>query len=148
MPAVRLLPDIGTLRHWVEDEGLSHAQIAQRVYEQTGHKIGRSTVSAAISRAGLSNPQERYTEEIPWTVQARHLREYPVRLLRLLGRRRRGLTLNAEENKRLDNWLELLAKENAVVAYDPDSSVGFVYTDRIDTDPVDIPIRRQIVSID
>lgn len=147
MPAVRLLPDVATLRRWVNEEGLSHEQVAERVFEQTGEKVARSTVSAALSRAGLTSPQERYTEEIPWKVRNEHLREYPVRLLRLLGRRRKGLALSDEENTRLDNWLELLRRENAVVAYAPDSSEGFVYVDRIDTDPDDLPIRRQIVEI-
>ena len=148
MPAVRLLPDVGTLRHWVEDEGLSHKEIAQRVFDQTGHHVSRSTVSAALSRAGLTKEQERYEHEIPWRVNQEHLRAYPVRLLRLLGRRRVGLSLNSEEDKRLDNWLKMLDENNAVVAYDPTSEHGFVYTDRIDTDPTDTPIRPQIVRIE
>lgn len=148
MPAIRIIPDAGTLRHWVEDEKLSHKEIAARVYEQTGHHVARSTISAALSRAGLTKEQLRYHDEIPWVVRDEHLREYPVRLLRLLGRRRAGLSLNHEEDKRLSNWLAMLEKENAVVAYDPDSEEGFVYTDRIGTDPADLPIRPQYVKID
>jgi len=147
MPAVRLLPDNQTLRRWVEADGLTHAQIADRIEKETGQRVARSTVSAALSRAGLSAKQERYTDEIPWRVEAGHLREYPARMLRLLGRRNRGLSLKDEEDLRLTNWLEMLREENAVVAYDPKAREGFVYTERVDTDPTDLPIRRQIVKV-
>lgn len=147
MPAVRILPDTQTLERWVE-EGLSHQKIADRVEETTGQKVARSTISAALSRAGLTETQVRYTSEIPWRVESRHLREYPVRMLRLLGRKNAGLPLNREEEIRLDNWLELLDSENAVVAYAPDSAVGFHYTERITSDPKDLPIRRQVVKLD
>lgn len=146
MPAVRILPDVRTMQRWIEDEGLSHQEVADRISEDTGHKIARSTVSAAMSRAGLSGDQVRYEEEIPWRVQAQHLREYPVRMLRLLGRKRHGMPLKPEEALRLENWLELLKEENAVVAYDPTARTGFAYVERKDTDPVDIPIRRQTVT--
>lgn len=147
MPAVRLLPDNQTLRRWVEEDGLTHQEIADRIEKETGQRVARSTVSAALSRAGLSAKQERYTDEIPWRVEARHLREYPARMLRLLGRRNRGLSLKEEEDLRLTNWLDMLSEQNAVVAYDPTAVEGFVYTERIDTDPTDLPIRKQIVKV-
>lgn len=144
MPAIRKLPSNSTLQRWV-DEGLSHDQIRQRIREETGQVVARSTVSAALSRAGFTKAQMRYTEEIPWRVNNRHMREYPVRMLRLLGRRRAGLSLKSEECKRLDRWLQQLKDENAVVAYAPQSEVGFVYTERLPLDPADLPIRRNLV---
>lgn len=118
-------------------EGYTHEQIVEKVFEETGVRLSRSTITMAISRAGLQS-QNRYTEEIPWTVAAKYLRAYPVKMLRMLGRRRAGLELSDADNDRLDAWLAKLDKENAVVVYDPKR--GFGYAARVDTDPKDIPI--------
>lgn len=149
MPAPRILPDNRTLRHWVEDEGLTHQQIADRVLATTGHSVSRSSVSAALSRAGISATQPRHKECLPWRVKIDHIREYPARMLRVLGRRRAGLPLSERENKRLDAWLQQLSDDHAVVGYDPDSKFGFYYIDKDDAvDGLDgIPIRRQMVSV-
>lgn len=147
MPAQRLLPDTATLRHWIEDEGLTHQQVAERVFANTGERVSRSTVSAAIHRAGISKPSPRYGEELPWVVHTQHITEYPARMLRLLGRRRNGGTLNEGDSQRLDSWLAKLITDNAVVGYDPNSTFGFYYVEREAGDPVDIPIRRQTITI-
>lgn len=149
MPAHRLLPDTATLRHWVEDEGMTHQQIADRVFRETGQPVSRSSVSAALSRAGISATGNRYHEEIPWRVKVEHIREYPARMLRLLGRRRSGQTLTENESKRLDSWLQMLEDDHAVVAYDPNSRFGFYYIEKNDrTDGLNgIPIRLQTVVV-
>lgn len=148
MPAVRLLPDNNTLQRWVE-EGLTHQQIADRVFQQTGNTVSRSTVSAALHRAGLTEPAPRYKDELPWHVKVQHITEYPARMLRLLGRRRLGDELNETDEKRLDSWLKQLEDQHAVVAYDPDSRYGFYYVEKDDkTDGRDgIPIRVQVVKV-
>jgi uracil-DNA glycosylase len=66
-------------------------------------------------------------------------------MLRLLGKRRQGLPLNEEENKRLDSWLETMRRENAVVAFDPVVTPSVFYVDRRPEDLDDLPIRRQRV---
>lgn len=149
MGAPRVLPDTGTLRHWVEDEGLTHQAIADRVYVQTGERVSRSTISAALHRAGLSKPTARYREEIPWRVKVEHIKEYPARMLRILGKRRAGAELTDIENVRLDAWLKKLNDDHAVIGYDPNSTFGFYYIEKDDeTDGLDgIPIRRQQISV-
>lgn len=148
MPAHRLLPDTVTLQRWLA-EGLTHAQIADRIYNLTGQRVARSTVSSAIHRAALSSPGNRYSDELPWRVKTQHQKEYPARMLRLVGRRRAGLDLDDEENQRLDSWLSRLEADRAVVGYDLDSTFGFYYIDK--DDPRDghegIPIRRQTVRV-
>ena len=124
--------------------GLTHQQIADEVWKATGHKIARSTVSAAISRAGMAK-QEAY-EEIPWTVRIEHQRDYPVRVLRWLARRNRDLPLNEDESRRLDSWLVRCERENAVVVYDPD--IGFAYADRCDDCLPDVPAHPYPVKFD
>lgn len=144
----RILPDKATLRRWVEDEGLTHAQIAERIYLQTGEPVARSSISAALSRAGLSGTRPRYKDTLPWKVKVAHLSEYPARMLRLLGRRLEGdRPLTAEENRRLDSWLTMLAEDKLVVAYDPrNMDQGFHYVDRTKAEArARIPIRRQTV---
>lgn len=125
--------------------GYSHAEIADVVFERTGHRLSKSSVGAAISRAGLSVQQNRYAEEIPWRVSSHHLRDYQVRMLRLLGRRRAELPLHDHESQRLDNWLTMLQEDNAVVVYDPER--GFAYGERSPQDPLDIPIHVQLVRL-
>lgn len=146
MPAVRRLPDNRTLVRW-SDEGLTQAEMCERIFQDSGYRPSRSSISAALSRAGLSKEMNRYNDTIPWRVKNEHLREYPARMLRLLGRRRSNSDLTDEENRRLDSWLTRLNSENAVVAYDPESVTGFVYVDREPKDSADIPIRKQPVRL-
>ena len=144
MPAHKILPEKSTLELWLR-EGLTHAEMAEKVYQTTGHRVSRSTISVAIHRAGLSETRTRHREEIPWRLKGKDLVSYPVRMLRLLARQRAGEGINDEEVKRLQNWLTMLEEENAVVAYDPDSTPSIFYIERQPEDPVDIPIHVQRV---
>ena len=89
------------------------------------------------------------TDEIPWRVKIEHLKEYPARMLRLLGRRRSGQPLTQTEDQGLDSWLKKLDDDHAVVGYDPDSIYGFYCIEKDDrTDGRDgIPIRRQTFNV-
>lgn len=147
MARPRVLPSNDELRHMVE-EGWSHADIAAHVEKTTGQKVSRSAVSAALSRAGLTKATPRYRDEIPWRVSEAHLTEYPVRMLRLLGRKRRGLDMTEEETDRLTSWMEQLADWDAVVAYSP--TVGFLYVaaDEVGDWEDGIPIRRRTITDD
>lgn len=109
--------------------GMTHQEIAESVSRDTGHNVKRSTVSAAIHRAGLSSRAKKYPDEIPWTVKEEHLTHYAARMLRTLGRRRAGIQNSAEMDQRLDAWLNLLNEEHSVVAYIPNTDQGFFYVD-------------------
>lgn len=143
MPAVRLLPSNEELRRLVE-LGMTHQQIADHWLNTTGVKVSRSTVSVALSRAGLTREAMRYREELPWKVKTEHLTQYQARMLRLLGRRRQGVELTGDEDSRLEAWLEDLEDNKWVVAYAPDND-GFIYVDSDETgDGANgIPIRRR-----
>jgi hypothetical protein len=143
MPAPRILPDNATLRRWVQDEGLTHEQVTQRVYETTGQKVARSTVAAALHRAGLTKKQARYDRELPWRVKPQHAAAYPARMLRDLGRIRQGGSLPEDEQARFQSWLAMIEDEQVVVAYDPDSVPGFFYVkaDQAGDFPEGTPIR-------
>ena len=78
-----------------------------------------------------------------------HIKEYPARMLRLLGRRRAGLSLTATENERLDTWLKKLEDDHAVIGYAPNSKFGFYYIEKNDdTDGANgIPIRYETINV-
>ena len=127
MPA-RVLPSKDELKKML-DRDMTHAEIAAEVTRRTGVKVSRSSVSAAVHRAGLSKTNKRYPEEIPWTVRVEHLTHYAARMLRLLGRRRAGIENSPEMDTRLDAWLETLEETHSVVTYLPDTVEGFFYID-------------------
>lgn len=148
MPAPRLLPPTQELTKLVE-QGMTHAQIAEHIRITTGLIVSRSAVSSALSRAGLTKETPRYARELPWRVKGEHLTQYPARMLRLLGRRHAGMSLNDDESERLDAWIESLTERELVVAYAPDAA-GFLY---VDADEVgdgedNIPIRRRLIHND
>lgn len=148
MAAPRLLPPTNELLKLVE-AGLTHQQIADRIAEETGVLVSRSTVSVALSRAGLARDAMRYKDELPWKVKGSHLTQYPARMLRLLGRRRAGMKLTDDEADRLEAWLEAIEEKGLVVAYVPDGD-GFIYVDadEVDDKPNGVPIRRRPIDLD
>lgn len=129
--------------------GLTHQQIADHLKETTGVAVSRSTVSAALSRAGVSREGMRYKNELPWRVRAEHLTQYQARMLRLLGRRRAGGDLTDEEDSRLDSWMESLEDNRWVVGYAPESG-GFIYVDANEVGDGNngIPIRSRTIHSD
>lgn len=124
------------------DRGMTHQQIAEEVSRRTGYPVSRSSVSAALFRAGQVNNAKRYVEEIPWTVREEHQTHYAARMLRLLGRRRAGITNSAESDARLDSWLRQLERSGAVVVYFPDTEDGFFYVQGTPDIP-GVPVLRE-----
>ena len=148
MAAPRLLPPTSDLARMVET-GMTHQQIADRINEETGQRVSRSTVSVALSRAGLAKDAMRYKRELPWRVKAEHLTQYPARMLRLLGRRNAGTELTDEEAERLEAWLEGLQEKGLVVAYVPDvDGFIYVYADEVGDGSGNVPIRKRIITPD
>lgn len=142
-----LPPDVQLLR-WAH-EGLSHAEIQAECERVAGRRLARATVSAALSLAfSTTKAGTRSYETVPWRVQPVHASAYPVRLLRLLSRRRAGIPLDEESESRLGSWLAMLERERVIVAYCPVSDDGFLYIDeglRAGPNP-DVPIRVPILT--
>lgn len=144
MPA-RILPPVSRLRQLV-DQGMTHQQIADLITHETGYPVGRSTVSAALHRAGEAQTAKKYPDEIPWRVKEEHQAHYAPRMLRLLGRRRKGITNSSEMDARLDAWLKQLEENGAVVVYVPDTEDGFFYVQGV-PDVDGIPVRREFAAL-
>jgi hypothetical protein len=101
--------------------------MADRVKETTGVEVAVGTVSAALSRAGLTD-QLRYDQWIPWSpIRVDHVNAYPLLMLRYHARRESGVTLTADQEKKLNNWIERLQGEDAVVTYLHDTHDGWFY---------------------
>lgn len=127
MPADTKVPDQTTMRLWLE-QGLTHQQIADRWERETNIHVARSTVTRACIRYGLTtDTMNRYQEYVPWRVRAPHAMAYPLRMLRLMGRKAQKGELSETEEKALASWLEKITTGNMIVAYDPDDPGQGVY---------------------
>lgn len=125
----RVLPSDSILEKWLDD-GLSLEDIRQRVLEQTGYLPGKSTVSAALSRAGLTS-RVRYDDVIPWKrISVDHNQHYILHQLRMAARMKRGLPVSEGDQRRFKHWKSQLDEANAIVCYDIDSVEGFYYDTR------------------
>lgn len=129
MAAPRYLPSDSILQRMVE-RGMTHAQIAEQVSRETGVRISRSTVSAALSRAGLTN-RVRYSDTIPWSpIKTEHNHHYALTQLRVKARLDAGQPVADEVRARYESWEQRLRDNDAVVAYVYDSPDGFYYVPR------------------
>lgn len=126
-----IVPNKTILSRWLE-EGLTQAQMASRVEEETGNRVSRSAIAAAMVRYGLAGDTPRYDDLIPWRVAPEHATAYPLRMLRLLGRSQENVRLAPREQDMLDTWLESLDENKSIVAYDPNdpAGIGFYYIDK------------------
>ena len=122
--------------------GLTHEQIAEKVSLDRGYPVSRSTVSSALHRAGESSQSKKYPDEIPWVVREKHQTHYAPRMLRLLGRRNKGVANSADMDARLDAWLRQLREAGAVVVYVPETADGFFYVEGEPDNNKGIPIDR------
>lgn len=133
MAAPRILPSDSMLQKYIE-RGMTHQQIADLITKESGVPVARSTVSAALSRAGLTT-RVRYDEVIPWKrIKTEHNHHYALTMLRLEARLRAGQELTEDQQKRLDSWKQRLADEDAVVVYLPNTDEGFFYVRRKPSD--------------
>lgn len=111
-------------------EEMTHAEIAEWVFETTGYRVTRSTVSAALSRAGLTN-RVRYSQALPWDrIKTEHNGHYAAQMLRAGARISAGQEVSPVLRGRYESWQQRLLAEDAVVHYDPDTVDGFHYVKR------------------
>ena len=150
MAPPKYTPDKNTFERWLaEDPRPTHQQMADRIYAETGHRITRAAVTLALMQYGLSESRPRYKQTLPWRVKLDHIKAYPARMLRLLGRRQQGGKMTEKENELLDSWLSNLETEQLIVAYDPEDNQGFHYIDQSfkDHDDPDLPIRKKTLHL-
>lgn len=109
---------------WVE-EGLTHEEITERVEQQTGYRPSRSSVSASLSKAGLTTPI-RYTKFIPWRpIKLEHNVHRFLTNLRIGARIDSGMPVSDAERLRWENFYKNVIDANAIIIYLYDSPEGF-----------------------
>ena len=128
MAAPRYLPSDAKLAQMAKT--MTHQQIADAVFAETGIRVNRSTVSAALSRAGLTN-RVRYADALPWKkIRTVHNGHYAAQMLRVGARIKAGFEVGESLQDRYDSWARRLQEQDAVVHYDPDTAEGFHYVKR------------------
>lgn len=142
MTGRRVLPPASELKR-LRDRGKSLREIADHVYDTTGERVTPAAISACLSRAGFALDTPRYDELIPWRVQMRHQKHFFVRMLRLEGRRRAGMPIRPEDERRLDEFIEELRDLGAVIHYNPDYGTDGFYAvparSGVDMDLIRVP---------
>lgn len=149
MAPPKYTPDKNTLIRW-QEEGLTHQQMADRVFDTTGHRVTRAAITLEMMKHGLSKARPRYKETLPWRVSLDHIMSYPARMLRFLGKRLAGGELKPQDEEALDAWLANLQADGLIVAYaGQDDPTGFHYIDQSfkDHDNPDIPIRKKEINL-
>lgn len=138
-----IVPSKEQMRRYLE-LGLSQAQIAAKYEEDTGIRCSRSAIGMAIGRYGLksSTLMPRHMDTVPWAVKPEHRNEKHLRLLRLEGRRRKGLKLSETELSWVQGFLDYLTEQDAVVAYNPKTKKGFWLVKREEQDAEGDIVRR------
>lgn len=133
MAAPRLVPSDSILKRWLE-LGYTHEKMAHLASKIEGRPIARSTISAALCRAGLTQ-RVRYNSVIPWpNIKTVHNSHYALTQLRTKARIDAGLKVTDDRQKRFESWQRRLIEENAVVVYLEDSKDGFYYVQRKPSD--------------
>ncbi|MFI2783089.1 hypothetical protein [Streptomyces sp. ALB3] len=125
----RKIQDEAEVIRWFE-EGRTY----QWMIDEYRRKYGIDTVSSMWgnfrNRRGLERRITRDDDLIPWFVKVEHRQQYPLVMLRAEARRRDGRELTESSRTRLDSWRRMLAQEDVVVHYDPETADGFSYVPR------------------
>lgn len=110
---------------------MTQEQMRDKIEEETGIRPGKSTISAALSRAGLTH-RIRYDDFIPWKrISVDHNSNYIITQLRTGARLKRGLPVKPGDRHRYEKWVENLEEVGAVVHYDITTPEGWFYVPRL-----------------
>lgn len=133
MPNHAKVPNKTQMRRYLS-RGMTQQQIVEAWMEDGGEEVSRSAIAMAIERYGLKSAHPRPTHEdmLPWTVALEHRGHIDARMLRLEGRRRKGMPLTESQQRWLDQWKAELERKNAVVHYERTTAEGFFWIPRTD----------------
>lgn len=129
---------------WIE-EGKTYSWIVEE-YRRKYHIETTPQMWGNFRRKhGLERRLHRDRELIPWRVKKEHRWEYPLAMLRLVARQRRGDKLRESDQQKLDSWLKQMKEQDLVVYYDPETEPGFFLVPR---EPQDKDLVRMPEQID
>jgi len=131
MGAPRKGPDETTLRRWFNQRNpkLTYQQMADRWNADEAHeKITKDAIAVAISRMGIGRRQ--VPSDLPWKVRPEHTAMHDHCMLMHYQSRAKGKKLAPSAETSVNGWLRTLEKEDAVVAYRPDTIQGWYHVKR------------------
>jgi hypothetical protein len=143
MPASKIVNEQEVLQ-WFE-EGRSYQWMVEKYKEKYGIDTVPSLWGNFRRRRGLDRRTLRDDELLPWGMSDAHRWLFPAQMLRAEARRRAGKKLRADEEKRVDNFIDRLKRDKLVVHYDIDTKEGFFYVparEGIDTDLIRKPAAK------
>lgn len=138
MGRAKAMPDEATLRGWYLDEHLSHRQMVERWYEESGERASTSGMLMKCKSFPWYKP--RYmkhagTPDLPWTnIRTEHAMAHDPSMLRKESARRQGKEFDEDTNKAIDAYLRGLLEDDCVVDYRRDTIEGWWHVPRLPTD--------------
>lgn len=123
------IQSVDEVRRWYES-GVTYREMSELHFEKYGIQVSQGGFSALRRRMGWdarivvgNNPL------MPWRVKDEHRSSYLYTMLRREIRRREGLPwISSDPEEKLDQWIEGLRENGAVVDYRPDTGPGFFLT--------------------
>ena len=107
------------------DSGLTHEEVHEAWEGTTGTSLTCATVHIGLVRARCDpTPRAEYFAWVPWRVQRSHGGEHALRMLRAWGHREMGVPLEPRAAHRVEGFIAMLAREQAVIGYDPVAPPG------------------------
>ncbi len=143
MPATKIVDEQEVLRWFAE--GKTYHEMCDLYRDKYGIETVPSLWGNFRRRRGLEPRIARDVELIPWKIASHHRAAYPLAMLRLAAREEAGLPIPVVNRTRYENWRKMLAENDFVVHYDPDTSDGWFYDHRRPEDGDGI-IRRPAAS--
>lgn len=146
MPRSKIVNEQEVIR-WIE-EGKTYNWMVEEYERKYNIQTTPSMFGNFRLRRGLDRRIGRDDNLIPWEVKKEHRWHYPLAMLRVEARRREGRPLRESDAQRLASWKQMLAEQDLVVHYDPETEEGFFYVPRregVDTDLIREPDKAKVV---
>lgn len=129
MPGRTKIHSVDEVRRWYED-GVTYREMSRMHMEKYGIEVSSSGFAGVRRRMGWE-PRIAVGDHplMPWDVREEHRSAYLYTMLRREIRRRQGLPwLSSDPQEKLDQWIDGLRENGAVVDYRPDTDLGFHLT--------------------
>jgi hypothetical protein len=129
VPASKIVDEQEVLRWFAE--GKTYQEMCDLYREKYNIETAPSLWGNFRRRRGLEPRIARDTDLIPWQhIKSEHRYAYPLVMLRLAAREEAGFPIPEVNRTRYDNWRKMLADNDFVVHYDPDTTEGWWYDKR------------------
>ncbi|AYY11577.1 hypothetical protein EF847_01400 [Actinobacteria bacterium YIM 96077] len=108
----RTVPEDWVLQQW-HAEGLSVAEMVDRIETETGEKVTSEAVRWHLRRLGLL----KRARTLPWEMSADDRRRYKAQLIKWAFDREAGVKLSERHERLVDKFLDECRQEQVVWAY-------------------------------